>query len=154
MWCTGLIAPRHVGSSRIRAQTHVPCIGRRILNHCTTREVPRDCCLEERKDKFTCPQCKSVRLLSEEARKTGSPNSKHKYLKGKKRQNYQGYQVFISLFMVGKKNHTNSLTQPPYLQKSPMLSDTSITKIRDNIVSGVQVCRKIFRVYYSGDQNL
>ena len=28
-----------MGSSRIRAQTRVPCIGRRILNHCTTREV-------------------------------------------------------------------------------------------------------------------
>ena len=30
-----------VGSSRARARTHVPCIGRRILNHCATREAPR-----------------------------------------------------------------------------------------------------------------
>ena len=30
----------HVGSSRTRAQTRVPCIGRRILNHCATREAP------------------------------------------------------------------------------------------------------------------
>ena len=37
--CTGLVAPRHVGSSQTRAQTRVPRIGRRILNHCTTREV-------------------------------------------------------------------------------------------------------------------
>ena len=37
---TGLVAPRHVGSSRTRARTRVPCIGRRILNHCTTREAP------------------------------------------------------------------------------------------------------------------
>ena len=37
---TGLVVPRHVGSSWTRARTHVPCIGRRILNHCTTREVP------------------------------------------------------------------------------------------------------------------
>ena len=29
----GLVAPWHVGSSRTRAQTHVPCIGRWILNH-------------------------------------------------------------------------------------------------------------------------
>ena len=29
-----------MGSSQTRAQTRVPCIGRRILNHCTTREVP------------------------------------------------------------------------------------------------------------------
>ncbi|KAJ8785351.1 hypothetical protein J1605_007298 [Eschrichtius robustus] len=35
----GLVAPRHVGSSWTRARTRVPCIGRRILNHCTTREA-------------------------------------------------------------------------------------------------------------------
>ena len=40
MWRTGLVAPRHVGSSQTRAQIRVPCIGRRILNHCTTREAP------------------------------------------------------------------------------------------------------------------
>ena len=39
LWCTGLVAPWHVGSSRTRARTRVPCIGRQILNHCTTREV-------------------------------------------------------------------------------------------------------------------
>ena len=39
LWCTGLVAPRHVGSSRTRARTHVPCIDRWILNHCATREV-------------------------------------------------------------------------------------------------------------------
>ena len=31
----------HVGSSRTRARTRVPCIGRRIPNHCATREAPR-----------------------------------------------------------------------------------------------------------------
>ena len=35
----GLVAPWHVGSSRTRARTRVPCIGRRILNHCATREA-------------------------------------------------------------------------------------------------------------------
>ena len=39
LWLTGLVAPRHVGSSWTRAQTRVPCIGRRILNHCATREA-------------------------------------------------------------------------------------------------------------------
>ena len=34
------VAPWHVGSSQTRARTHVPCIGRQILNHCTTREAP------------------------------------------------------------------------------------------------------------------
>ena len=39
LWSTGsrhagLVAPRHVGSSRTRARTRVPCLGRRILNHC------------------------------------------------------------------------------------------------------------------------
>ena len=36
---TGLVAPRHVGSSQTRARNRVPCIGRQILNHCTTREA-------------------------------------------------------------------------------------------------------------------
>ena len=36
----GLVALRHVGSSQTRGRTHVPYIGRRILNHCATREVP------------------------------------------------------------------------------------------------------------------
>ena len=45
MWRTGLVAPRHVGSSQIRDQTRVPCTGRRILNHCATREVPAVACL-------------------------------------------------------------------------------------------------------------
>ena len=40
LWRTGLVVPRHVGSSRTRARTCVSCIGRQILNHCTTREVP------------------------------------------------------------------------------------------------------------------
>ena len=40
LWHTGLVALWHVGSSQIRARTRVPCIGRRILNLCATREVP------------------------------------------------------------------------------------------------------------------
>ena len=39
LWLTGPVPPRHVGSSQTRARTRVPCIGRWILNHCTTREV-------------------------------------------------------------------------------------------------------------------
>ena len=37
---TGLVALQHVGSSWTRARTRVPCIGRWILNHSATREVP------------------------------------------------------------------------------------------------------------------
>ena len=40
LWRMGLVAPRHVGSSRTRDRTHVPCNGRQILNRCATREVP------------------------------------------------------------------------------------------------------------------
>ena len=40
LWLTGPVAPRHVGSSQTRARTRVPCLGRRILNHCATREAP------------------------------------------------------------------------------------------------------------------
>ena len=39
LWCTGSVALQHVGSSQTRDQTRVPCIGRRILNHCTIREA-------------------------------------------------------------------------------------------------------------------
>ena len=39
LWLMGLAAPRHVGSSWTRAQTCVSCIGRRITNHCATREA-------------------------------------------------------------------------------------------------------------------
>ena len=36
----GLVVLWHVGSSRTRDRTRVPCIGRWIFNHCATREVP------------------------------------------------------------------------------------------------------------------
>ena len=38
----GLSCSAHMGSSRthVRDRTHVPCVVRLILNHCTTREVP------------------------------------------------------------------------------------------------------------------
>ena len=39
-WLTGLVALQHVGSFRTRDQIHVPCTGRQIANHWTTREVP------------------------------------------------------------------------------------------------------------------
>ena len=41
LWLTGLVAPRHVGSSQTRARTHVPCIDRQSLNHCATRGAQR-----------------------------------------------------------------------------------------------------------------
>ena len=41
LWLTGPAAPWHVGSSRTRARTHVPCIGRQTLKHCATREAPQ-----------------------------------------------------------------------------------------------------------------
>ena len=39
LWLMDVVAPRHVGSSQTRARTRVPCIGRQILNHCTTTEA-------------------------------------------------------------------------------------------------------------------
>ena len=38
LWRSGLGAPRHVESSQAREWTCFPCIGRRNLIHCTTRE--------------------------------------------------------------------------------------------------------------------
>ena len=40
LWRTDLVAPQHVGPSQTKDRTRVPCTGRRILNHCATREVP------------------------------------------------------------------------------------------------------------------
>ena len=40
LWRTGTAALQHVQSSRTRARTRVPRTGRRILNHCATREAP------------------------------------------------------------------------------------------------------------------
>ena len=39
LWYAGLVAPRHIESSRTRDWTCVPCIDRRILNYWTTRKV-------------------------------------------------------------------------------------------------------------------
>ena len=47
LWLTGLVAPRHVGSSQTRARTRVPCISRRILNHCTTWEAQNTAILRD-----------------------------------------------------------------------------------------------------------
>ena len=38
LWCMGLAALWHVGSSRVRGETHFSCIGRRILYHWATKE--------------------------------------------------------------------------------------------------------------------
>ena len=43
LWCMDLVALQHVESSWTRARICVPCIGRRILNHCATREVRHIC---------------------------------------------------------------------------------------------------------------
>lgn len=40
LWLLGFAAHLHAESSQTRDQTHVPRIGRQILIHCITREVP------------------------------------------------------------------------------------------------------------------
>ena len=42
----GFAALRHVGSSQTMDRTCVPCIGRQILNHWTTREAPVLCFIQ------------------------------------------------------------------------------------------------------------
>ena len=41
LWHVGLVAQQHVGSSWIRNQTHVSCVGRHILYRWATRETQR-----------------------------------------------------------------------------------------------------------------
>ena len=44
-WNTDLVALWYVESSRTRDRTHVPCIGRQILIHGTTREALEILCI-------------------------------------------------------------------------------------------------------------
>ena len=37
VWGTGSVVPRHAESSQTKDQTYVPCFGREILNHWTTK---------------------------------------------------------------------------------------------------------------------
>ena len=39
LWHMRLVAPWHVESSPTRDGAHVPCVGRQILNHWTTRQI-------------------------------------------------------------------------------------------------------------------
>ena len=39
LWHTGLAALQHTESSQTRDRTHVACIGRQILIHCSTQEI-------------------------------------------------------------------------------------------------------------------
>ena len=50
----GLVAPWHVGSSRTRARTCVPCIGRWILNHCAPGKSQFICFLKKLNYLFIC----------------------------------------------------------------------------------------------------
>ena len=54
LWLTGLAAPRHVGSSQTGARTRVPCIGRRIPNHCATREACISLMISDVEHLFMC----------------------------------------------------------------------------------------------------
>ena len=54
LWLTGLVAPRHVGSSQTRARTRVPCIGRQTLNHCASREAHGLCIFEKKTTEVKC----------------------------------------------------------------------------------------------------
>ena len=59
---TGFAAPWHMGSSRTRDQTHVPCIGRQILHHRASREAPANKTLlkynEAKPEPLAQPSCR------------------------------------------------------------------------------------------------
>ena len=40
LWCSGLVALQHVGSSQTRDRTPVPCAGTQMLHHWATRRSP------------------------------------------------------------------------------------------------------------------
>ena len=45
LWCMGLVAPRHVGSSQTGYRTCVSCIGRQVRYHWATKGSPSACFL-------------------------------------------------------------------------------------------------------------
>ena len=67
MWLTGPVTPRHVGSSRTRARTRVPCISRQTLNHCATREALEGGFLTTGPPGTTLPQCLSHKCPAAES---------------------------------------------------------------------------------------
>ncbi|KAJ8785458.1 hypothetical protein J1605_007055 [Eschrichtius robustus] len=83
MWRTGLVDPQHVGSSRTRARTRVPCVGRRILNHCATREALH-LHAEVAQDSWLSPQChpESQREHRLQTRRLSNCGSRAQLLRG------------------------------------------------------------------------
>ena len=63
LWCSGLVTSGHVGSSPTRNQIRVPCVGRRICNHWTTRGVPVKCILKQRDPFKTNPDTSAHVIL-------------------------------------------------------------------------------------------
>ena len=75
LWRAGLVALQHMGSSRTRDRTRVPCTGRWILNHCATREVLKSFIKIPRinQSKFKTVNSYSIGCLSSEAGKENVP---------------------------------------------------------------------------------
>ena len=64
LWCMGLAAPRHVGSSRIRDWTHVSCIGRQIIYHWANQGSPRLYTLTTRRNNGVLSLCQTWQVSS------------------------------------------------------------------------------------------
>ena len=97
-WLTGPVAPRHAGSSQTRAQTHVPCIGRQILNHCATREAPVGCLLITHRQETDTLSYPSRHLLYSWSNLSGPPGSSHvTHYSGQQALNTQKLDFTLSL---------------------------------------------------------
>ena len=61
--CTGLVAPRYVGSSSTRDGNCVPCIGRLICNHWNTSKVPGQLIYDKRNQEYTLGKGQSLQEM-------------------------------------------------------------------------------------------
>ena len=93
VWRTGLVAPRQVGSSQITDQTHVSCIGGRILYHWSTKGAPT----------LFMFSCKDIPSLWSSGCyhccHTLFPFSKHLDFNGFKTSEHAGYYGNLSFFL-------------------------------------------------------
>ena len=70
LWLKGLVALWHMGSSWTRDETRVPYIGREVLNHRTTREIPHEILCKERSQLNLCWKVSHEVFFSELLKRT------------------------------------------------------------------------------------
>ena len=139
----GLVAPQHVGSSRIRDQTHVSCIGRWIHYHWATREalkilkVDRDLTIFMVSSSSYFPPAlvsKEIRLVPMTPGPVGLVSSS-----GWNSIKVGFYSLLDRIILHLRKLHVDSLTTAcVHLAPSPLSTSGSVWQEHQNATKGTQ----------------